>query len=164
MERLTKCVNGVTVYVGPGCKYPDTGEIPAELDAGGVRAALCKLAAYEDTGLTPEEVGRLKEYMQPFTIQDMDRFREIMQAEDSGRLVILPPVKIGDKAFFVINKCIFEGTVYFMRWEHHQFSGIRGDISAECMGGVVGASLLDFGKTVFLTREAAEAALKEQEE
>ena len=45
-----------------------------------------ELKAYRDTGLTPGEVERMKEYMKPFTIRDMDRFREIMRAEDSGRL------------------------------------------------------------------------------
>lgn len=49
-----------------------------------------KLARYEDTGLEPEEVERVKVYMEPFTVQDVTRFQEIMQAEKDGRLVILP--------------------------------------------------------------------------
>lgn len=79
------------------------------------------------------------------------------------QLIELPPIKIGDEAFFIIKKQIFSGKVYYLRWEHHKSFGIRGDISAECMGGCLGAELSDFGKTVFLTREAAEATLKEQE-
>ncbi len=55
MERLTDQVNGVTVYRGTGNKY-DTGMIPAELESGQVRIVMEKLFAYEDTGLTPEEI------------------------------------------------------------------------------------------------------------
>lgn len=50
---------------------------------------LNRVAAYEDTGRTPEEVEQMNGYMEPFTIQDMERFREIMQAEKDGRLVVL---------------------------------------------------------------------------
>lgn len=89
-----------------------------------------------------------------------DRLKRYEDAEQDGRLVELPPVKIGDTAFFIINNHIFGGTVYFMSWEHHKSFGIRGHIYADCAVGAVSASLFDFGKTVFLTREEAEAALK----
>lgn len=59
MDRLTKCENGVATYIGPGCVWTDTGEIPAEMRVGSVRAVLQKLAAYEDTGLEPEEILKL---------------------------------------------------------------------------------------------------------
>lgn len=58
MERLTAIRNGVTVYVGPECKY-DTGMIAAELSSAHVRLVLEHLTAYEDTGLTPEEIKML---------------------------------------------------------------------------------------------------------
>jgi hypothetical protein len=74
--------------------------------------------------------------------------------------VMLPPVKMGDTAFFVINGNVFEGKVYFIRWEHHKECGIHSDISASFSPyTTIGASFDDFGKTVFLTREEAEAAL-----
>lgn len=63
MERMTAERNGVMVYVGPGCEY-DTGMIPAELQSGHVRQVLNRLAAYEKTGLEPEEV---------YTLCSMDR-------------------------------------------------------------------------------------------
>lgn len=56
MDRLTNFKNGVCVYTGPGCKYPETGEIPAEMEIASVKAVLARLSEYEDTGLTPEEI------------------------------------------------------------------------------------------------------------
>lgn len=56
MERLTKRINGVCVYVGPGCEYPSTGEISAELTTEKVRAVMRRLTAYEDAGLEPEDI------------------------------------------------------------------------------------------------------------
>jgi len=117
-----------------------------------------RLAAYEDTGLTPEEIVTLQASFQELKKEAVP----LMQAKIEEKLVKLP-VKIGDTAFFIINKHIFGGKVYFVYWEHHKSFGIRGEISADSVVGVLSASLFDFGKTVFLTREAAEAALKEQE-
>lgn len=118
-----------------------------------------ELKAYRETGLTPEEVTALQASNQELKKETMP----ILQAKIQERLVILPSIKIGDTAFFIIKNRIFEAKVYYMRWEHHKSFGIRGDISAECMGTCVGAPLFDFGKSVFLTREEAEAALKKQE-
>lgn len=90
MERLTRREIGGVVFVG---------ETISDRRAAAGRA-LNRLAAYEDTGLEPEEIERLQEYMKPFTIQDMDRFREIMDAEKDGRLVVLP-CKLTDTVYIV---------------------------------------------------------------
>ena len=55
MERLTKRVNGVVVYVGTMNPYMN-GQIPCEVESAGVREMMYRLAAYEDTGLMPEDV------------------------------------------------------------------------------------------------------------
>lgn len=55
MERLTRRINGVVVYVGAKNPY-STGQIPCEVEPAGVREMMDRLAAYEDTGRTPEEV------------------------------------------------------------------------------------------------------------
>lgn len=107
---------------------------------------IAKLCEYEDTELTPEEVKRLKEYMQPFTIQDMDRFREIMRAEKDGRLIILP-CRVGDTVFAAETKPVIPLSVAFVGVYLDGADG--GDFE----------SLENFGETVFLTREAAEEAL-----
>ena len=54
-ERLTKRINGVVVYVGTNNPYT-TGQIPCEVKPAGVREMMDRIAAYEDTGLEPEEV------------------------------------------------------------------------------------------------------------
>lgn len=61
-----------------------------------------RLAAYEDTGLTPDEIAILNdgceeceiarrdfEFMHEF--QDIDHLRSIVQAEQEGRIIVLPP-------------------------------------------------------------------------
>lgn len=79
-------------------------------------------------------------------------------AEEQGRLVILP-CKIGDKVFRVIPKC--SGS-----YIHCPFEGGHGlDRCYNCDAFIKEESFCffmfeDIGKTVFLTREEAEAALK----
>ena len=95
MERLTKWENGHAYYprcfkdpcYGSGCKIKDC---PFE-------TAVCdRLAAYEDTGLKPEEIKA------PFTEDTMinlaaqalgvepSRLRELAEADKAGRVVVLP--------------------------------------------------------------------------
>lgn len=116
--------------------------------------------SFSETNALTEALNRLAKYEDNMPLE---RAQELAQSEKDGRIVILPPVKVGDTAFFIINKSIYEGEVYYMRWEHHKSFGVRGDISADSLGGCIGARLCDFGKTVFLTREEAEAALKKRE-
>ena len=169
MERLTKCVNGVTVYVGPGCKYPDTGEIPAELDAGSVRAVLCKLAAYEDTELTPEEIVEADKTLKNNWEIRLDRLNEavdLIKVKDEGRLEKLP-CKVGGTVYANFSIC---GD--YLREKDRPypcevvFIGLSGEPFMHIQfpnGRVFPVKFDKIGKTVFLTREAAEAALKEQE-
>lgn len=164
MERLTSREQRVSGIPGVCCAYfegKDCQAVQGRCDDGcpWEEKAWDRLAAYEDTGLAPEEVTALQASNQELKKEALP----LLQAKVQDRLVILPPIKIGDIAFFIIKNRIFEAKVYYMRWEHHKSFGIRGDISAECMGTCVGAPLFDFGKSVFLTREEAEAALKEQE-
>lgn len=53
MERLTKRIYGVATYIGKENSY-DTGQIAAELNVVARREILERLAAYEDTGLSPQ--------------------------------------------------------------------------------------------------------------
>lgn len=55
MERLTKIIEGVTVYVGPGNEF-DNGLMPDELLDDQIRTVMRRLAAYENTGLAPEQI------------------------------------------------------------------------------------------------------------
>ena len=75
--------------------------------------------------------------------------------------VALPPVKIGDTAFFIVEGNIYETEVCVLQWYKHA-RGVVDEIRGNTIGGSVGASLSEWGKTVFLTREEAEAALAER--
>ena len=56
MDRLTKKLCQPTVYVGEESKHL----IPVELSVGQTREVLQKLCEYEETGLSPDEVVKLK--------------------------------------------------------------------------------------------------------
>lgn len=166
-----------------------------------------RLAAYEDTGLEPEDIKRafneaavLKLAGQALGITP-DRLRELAQADKEGRCVVLP-CKIGDTVYH-IAKCrdfskVLDGTLYDSNGGYGTATGYYcpceladncpfDDDSFDCdanknkpnifedtvesvniddyeqylrldYSGAV--SLEDFGKTVFLTREEAEAALE----
>ena len=103
----------------------------------------------------------------------MNRIDEIMQAEQEGRLLILP-CKVGDTVFtieldckdnpdhsrmcFCWNKSCKECDKSYLRvWENRNKTADIRSIVAEM--GLCGESG-GFGKTVFLTRAEAEAALK----
>ena len=109
-----------------------------------------RLAAYEDTGLEPEDVRRLQKDWTSLiiTIDEMGcmpHLRELYEAEKEGRLVLLP-CKVGDKVYQIDAERVYE---------------------SEVKGIIYDAGHIDFderaiGKTVFLTREEAEAALAQE--
>ena len=98
MERLTEWNGGQTRHAYyPRCfKYPCYGN-GCKIKDCPLEIALCeRLAAYEDTGLTPEEIKA------PFTEDTMInlaaqalsvepiRLRELAEADKDGRVVVLP--------------------------------------------------------------------------
>lgn len=59
MERVTRRAGPDTViYIG-GHHQHTSGDIPAEINTAGIRDILKRLADYEDTGLTPQEIAAL---------------------------------------------------------------------------------------------------------
>lgn len=181
MERLTKHSkqtsheNGIccTHFCGPEC-----------LEVGGNCAMNCKweeaawsrLAAYEDTGLTPEEINNLAsvreispeaeyainkhadsiiERLDKLLAQTDDdvRLRELAEADKDGCVVVLP-CKVGDKLYRVFAGEIFEHRVGSMKYFAIQG---RWDIETYPFCPSVESSI---GKTIFLTREEAEKALE----
>ena len=157
MERLTYFENGHWRLDFNGCQY--------QADF------VDRLAAYEDTGLTPESVEALKLSMMGKAVSEItefngipiDRLRELAEADKEGRVVVLP-CKVGEtvwiagsvrgvygakvRTFFVGNPSAVRGT--------DGDGGIQMIRTTEC-----DVPIKDFEKTVFLTREEAEAALKE---
>lgn len=94
---------------------------------------------------------------------DLSRLRELVEADRNGRCVVLP-CKLHDKVFFIENGCVKETEVD----SFHNWTSGRWKISTHTdrMFDHWKGYEVDFsgiGKTVFLTREAAEAALKERE-
>ena len=127
-----------------------------------------RLAAYEETGPEPEDMKRafnedaiLKLAGQALGMSP-DRLRELAQAEKEGRLVVLP-CDVGDKLYDVTlgevrEKIVISLSMLLSKSVNHLV------IHAENFrNAVTSYELQDIGKTVFLTREAAEAALEERE-
>ena len=132
MERWTKrTADGVLLSEDHEEKYT-----PIEL----IDILLERLAAYEDTGLTPEEIRKVQEDLAPIPF---GRFREIVEAERAGRLAVLP-CKVGQ-------------TVYYIQTTKHGFRYVT-----SCKFMVCNLYWFEqgFGKTIFLTEAEAEAALK----
>lgn len=177
MKRLTGHNSFGGVYaIGMGCKNKtDT-----------IDAILRRLAAYEDTGLTPEDLKpglnaavRKKlacEYFGLSTSQ-ASHIEELVQADKDGRVMILP-CKMGMTAWAAVGGRVIEisvtgikagaaGRIYTADLDCESGCSIE-----ECGGcevyewydahrgneGEVELTEEDFGKTVFFDREEAEKA------
>ena len=128
-----------------------------------------RLAAYEETGRTPEEVtalGKLFDYAleESKTLTEqlalLNRIRDLAEADRDGRLVV-PPCKAGDTVYEVTSrKTISEYRVKAIRVELF-CTFIEWDIVAGFVDkSIFGVPVDEIGKTVFLTREEAKKALE----
>ena len=148
MERLTYdfCVGDKHCWQVKGADNLECREVCRNQGENGctdcpIAKAFDRLAAYEETGLEPEELA---------------------QAEKEGRLVVLP-CDVGDKLYDVTlgevrEKIVISLSMLLSKSVNHLV------IHAENFrNAVTSYELQDIGKTVFLTREAAEAALKKME-
>ena len=116
-----------------------------------------RLMQYEDTRLEPEEIDmdheaaeQLRHLCRNF---DLDRLEKLAEADRAGRLVVRP-CKVGDTLFRVFAGEILEHKVRNMRYLAIQG---RWDIDTTPFCPYVESSI---GKTIFLTREEAKAALE----
>ena len=132
-----------------------------------------RLAAYEDTGLYPESVEELKLSMMGKAISEItefeglpiDRIRELAEADKDGRVVVLP-CKVGDTVWIVgaVRKLYSAKVRTFFCGNPSAVRGRDPDghihmiRTTEC-----DIPMQEFGKTVFLSREEAEKALREME-
>lgn len=83
------------------------------------------------------------------------KLKEYEDAEEQGLLLRLP-CKVGDKAYIIVGKDISKQTI--------QRVTIGSDKILEFCTKKRGFAISDIGKKVFLTREEAEAKLKEMED
>ena len=154
MERLTQWFG-----FGKGCRVAGIASHLEEKHTAEelVDVLSARLAVYEDTGLEPEDVLRISNILRlvgedfncrlVFVAQALVKYAEYTKAEREGRLVMLP-CKVGDIVYGaetapVIPLYVIEPAVYMESAEGGDFE-----------------TLDNFGRTVFLTREEAEAALE----
>ena len=151
MKRLT--------FDGNFCDIAQCKEFPCPYNGScSQREVWEKLKAYEETGLTPEEVSALvKDRSDLCTIVGecggISRVRVLTEADKAGRLVVLP-CKVGDTLFRVFAGEILEHKVRNMRYLAIQG---RWDIDTTPFCSYVESSI---GKTIFLPREEAKRALE----
>ena len=131
-----------------------------------------RLAAYEDTGLEPENVtdlmaahgtaiGQLAEYR---ALGSIGHLRGLVQAEKDGRLVVLP-CKPGDTVWYITSTmeiCEAEVTGIWLNVYTNPQMWIEIKYYSKLIGEheYKGRVDLMLGKTVFPTRKEAEAALE----
>ena len=142
--------------------YRDKDGMAMMKERGGWKSGgIERLAAYEDTGLEPEDLKKafnetaiLKLAAQALSTTP-DHLRDLLQAEQDEQLVVLP-CKLGDDVWFVRKfgkrQCIKRAEVSCINID------FRGEVfvsARRISGGYI-------GKTVFLTREEAEAALAQE--
>lgn len=188
MERLTKRDNsGRATFSGDGSPVENVNKIPAILD---------RLAAYEDTGLEPDELTTVRALCEDYVSAGLDvgfiracinaaqsgmsaeRITDITKAEAEVRL-LLPPCKVGDTVYRIENYPNGKKTIpAYPKYTVYAYSVFPA--FGEEDGITIFARKLNqdgtpmssyevfkspaFGKTVFLTREEAEAALKQEVE
>ena len=88
---------------------------------------------------------------------DLDELRELVQAKRKGRCIVLP-CKKGDTVWRIVHDAaphITKDRCTDIKYENR-------DIWVHLIGDIVMGGW-NFGKLLFLTREAAEAAMKERE-
>ena len=149
MERLT--------FDGNFCDIAQCREMPCPYNNNCTQRKVWeKLKAYEDTGLTPEEVNDVMakaKLASAFGVA-AERLRELAEADKAGRLVVLP-CKVGDGLWTFCSYPV-EQVYSFTVTDISTLNGRTMLNTSRC--GVIDAR--DVGKTVFLTREEAEEALE----
>ena len=130
---------------------------------GDLDQAMMRLAAYEDTGMEPEQCENAKIIIESAFSDDTskaERIRELLKADKEGRLVVLP-CKVGDRLYEVTGRKTI--SVYKVKAIRVELFGLF--IEWDIVEGFVWQSLSginagEIGKTVFLNREEAEKALE----
>ncbi len=143
MQRLTKrLASGVADYNLPGNGKSD------EVEKSVFRQTCVeRLAAYEDTGLDPEQCANAKTIVESAFSDDTsraERIRELLKADRDGRLVVMP-CKVGTATYYI----------------RYPIALYPDESEPEIKRGIFTLPDLDrFGHSVFLTREEAEKALE----
>lgn len=162
MERLTKYdTDGQAMMDCQKCEADWTGKHGKPM--ADCTALYCRnrlkdrLADYEDTERTPEEIDMDHEAAETLRQLcqncDLDRLEKLAEADRDGRVVVRP-CNVGDTLFRVFAGEILEHKVRNMRYLAIQG---RWDIDTTPFCSYVESSI---GKTIFLTHKQAERALE----
>ena len=158
MERLTE-----KHYLGTDHYMTCSGNCNVDMDCidcPSFDRLVERLAAYEDTGLTPEDCARATE-IDDILLDEyypIGRMRELIKADKDGRVVVLP-CKVGDTVWAILDgaKSARECKVDFVNIG--SFGTTIVFVVKDGLREQYGVTAAAFGKTVFLTREEAEKAL-----
>lgn len=122
--------------------------------------AVDRLAAYEETGLEPEQIRTVlddaaREFAEYDAMAPKDRLRELAQADREGRCVVLPAKP---------DQTIYQWRIGDDCPSVSRLDGVQINADGEITYPIWNGYLIpeDFGKTVFLTRE--EAALRREQD
>lgn len=131
---------------------------------------MCKdrLAAYEETGLTPEQCENAKAIIESAFSDDTskaERIRALLKADRDGRLVVLP-CKVGDTVWITgsVRRLYSEKVRTFFCGNPSYGRGMANNTVQMIRTTGCDIPIHEFGKTVFLTREEAEKAMMEANE
>ena len=171
MDRLTKRVtDGQAMMDCEKCKADWTGKHGKSMVD--CTPLYCRnrlkdrLAAYEETGLTPEQCENAKaiiEYAFSADTSKAERIRELLKADKDGRLVVLPvkPVLtpiISSMLYIIDDGDIYEDALY--EADVGMSESGKTSVVYTTLSDLMIFEQADIGKTVFLTREEAEKALE----
>ena len=154
MKRLTKRVDGIAVL--------ESWAI--DKDPVSIIQRLCsRLSSYEDTVLEPEQVAELKSFTQD-DIHKVDdgwkHVQDLLQAEHDGMLVVLPAKTVFELVWDAGPDCDLVCPVSIDGHGCCDFCD-KGELciyERKCLQ----EHIEQIGKTVFLTREEAEASLAQE--
>lgn len=134
----------------------------------GYEVALARLASYEATGLTPEQVVNAKTIIETAFADDtskVERIRKLLAADKDDRVLILP-CKVGDTVWFTrsvfrqVDRPIEATVTGFASY------GTTGELiyTTLTVNGEITRRFLEhqIGKTAFLSLKEAERDLEEQ--
>lgn len=158
MERLT--------FEGNICDIAQCRELPCKYGGNCSQKQVWeRLKAYEDAGLSPQACADAREIEEALSNYDysISRMVELMKADVEGRVVALP-CKVGDMLYEVTGRKTI--SVYKVKAIRVELFSLF--IEWDIVEGFVwqylnGINANEIGKTVFLSREEAEKALREME-
>ena len=156
MERLT--------FEGNFCDIARCKEVKCPYDTNCSQKQVWeRLKQYEDSKLSPEDAANLHAILRLGDGMTLMRLRELAVADQEGHVIVLP-CKVGHRVFALLDtdKHISECEIKQIGLGNE--IGFVGLEPIGARGRKYGVALNGFGKTVFLTREEAEKALREMEE